>query len=109
MIYADENVWMPVVEGLRRRGWDVTTAVGEETLGYSDDEHLHYAVKRNWTILTFDDDFLSLVQTEYADLDHSGIVFVPQHGRSVGELVKRIDTTLQQHRDRDLTGEIVYA
>lgn len=40
MIYADENVWMPVADGVRRRGWDVTTAVDEETLGYTDTEHL---------------------------------------------------------------------
>lgn len=36
MIYADENVWLPVARGLRRRGWEVTTAVEEATLGYSD-------------------------------------------------------------------------
>lgn len=36
MIYADENVWQPVAEGLRRRGWEVTTVNDEGTLGYSD-------------------------------------------------------------------------
>ncbi|WP_168216259.1 hypothetical protein [Halorussus halobius] len=39
MIYADENVWQPVADGLRRRGWNVATALDEETLGYSDAEH----------------------------------------------------------------------
>ena len=32
-VYADENVWMPVVEGLRRRDWTVTAAVEEGTSG----------------------------------------------------------------------------
>jgi hypothetical protein len=40
MIYADENVWRPVMEGLRRRGWEVTSVLDEETLGDSDIEHL---------------------------------------------------------------------
>ncbi|WP_254546174.1 DUF5615 family PIN-like protein [Halomarina pelagica] len=35
-VYADENVWLPVVEGLRRRGWDVTTVYDEGTVGDSD-------------------------------------------------------------------------
>lgn len=109
MIYADENVWMPVAEGLRRRGWEVTTAVEEETLGYTDEEHLEYASQRGWTILTFDDDFLSLVEDEHADSEHPGVIFVSQHGRTIGELVKRIDSTLQRHRGRELEGAIVFA
>ena len=109
MIDADENVWVPVAEGLRRRGWEVTTAVEEETLGHTDEEHLEYAMQRGWTILTFDDDFLSLVEGGYASSNHPGVIFTSQHGRTVGELVKRIDSTLQRHRGRELTGEIVFA
>ena len=28
-IYADENVWKPVVTGLRRRGWNVSSVFEE--------------------------------------------------------------------------------
>jgi len=87
----------------------VTTAVDEDTLGYTDKEHLRYAADRNWTVLTFDDDFLSLVQTELDTLDHGGIIYAPQHGQTIGDLVKRIDSTLQQYRDQDLVNRIVYA
>lgn len=58
MIYADENVWMPVVEGLRRRGWDVTTAMDEGMLGDADAAQLSYAASHDWPLVTFDDDFL---------------------------------------------------
>ena len=109
MIYADENVWMPVVEGLRQRGWDVTSALDEGMLGRSDGEQLRYAADRNWCVLTFDDDFLSLVETTFADVDHGGLVFIEQHGRDVGELVKRIDRALHRNHGRDLSGEIVFA
>ena len=34
----------------------------EGTLGDSDREQLRYAVTNDWLLLTFDDDFLSLVE-----------------------------------------------
>lgn len=109
MIYADENVWQPVADGLRRRGWDVTTTLDENTLGYSDAEHLQYAADRGWILLTFDDDFLSLVEAKSNPPSHSGIVFISQHRKDVGEIVRRVDTALERHADRDLSGEVVYA
>ncbi len=105
MIYCDENVWMPVAEGLRRRGWDVTTANEEDTLGYTDREHLDYAEERGWTILTFDDDFLSMVEKE--DVEHAGIIYISQHGKDVGELIRRVDTVLE--KTDGLSEEVVYA
>jgi hypothetical protein len=109
VFYADENVWMPVVEGLRRRGWSVTTAMEEGTLGDADAEQLDYAASNGWPLLTFDDDFLSMVESGEFGGDHAGIVFVSQHGRDVGELVRRIDAALERNADRDLTNEIVFA
>jgi hypothetical protein len=37
------------------------------------------------------------------------VIFVSQHGTDIGELVRRIDATLEAHADRNLDGEIVYA
>ena len=56
------------------------TPVGR--LGDSDDEHLSYAVENDWLLVTFDDEFLSLVEQE--DRDHAGIVYVQQAGRDIG-------------------------
>lgn len=64
MIYADENVWIPVVEGLRRRGLEVTTAIEADTLGDPDRDQLAHAAANGWVLLTFDDDFLSLVESD---------------------------------------------
>jgi len=109
MIYADENVWLPVVEGLRRRGWSVTTARAEGTLGNPDAEQLRYATEQGWPVLTFDDDFLGLVESEGFESDHSGIVFVSQHARGVGELVRRVDDALRRNDEHELTNRVVYA
>jgi hypothetical protein len=106
-VYADENVWLPVVEGLRRRGWDVVSVLAEGTIGASDREHLEYATEHGWTVLTFDDDFLSLA--DESDIEHHGVIYVAQYGKTVGELVGRIDATLDANADRDLEGEVLYA
>jgi hypothetical protein len=42
-------------------------------------------------------------------VDHAGIVFISQYGHTVGELVGRLDSALQQHEERDISGDIVFA
>jgi predicted nuclease of predicted toxin-antitoxin system len=106
-IYADENVWKPVVTGLRRRGWDISSVFEEGTTGDSDREHIERAAANDWIVLTFDDDFLSLAAE--SAIEHAGIIYIEQYGKEVGELVQRIDATLRRNEGRDLTGEVVYA
>ena len=96
-LYCDESIWIPVADGLSRRGWSVHTARDEGTLGESDLEQLRYAVKRDWMLLTFDDDFLSLVEGE--EMEHSGIIYVRQAGRRIGDVVKVVDEHLQNRSE----------
>lgn len=99
-LYCDESIWIPVAEGLRRRGWTVRTAREEGTLGNPDREQLQYAVENGWVLATFDDDFLSLVESE--GIEHRGLIYVQQAGRQIGDVVKAIDGHLQA-RDEDDT------
>ena len=98
-LYCDESIWIPVAEGLRRRGWTVYTARQEGTLGEPDREQLAYAAERDWLLLTFDDDFLSLVEQE--KLNHAGICFIQQAGRGIGDVVKTVDAHLQKRGEFD--------
>jgi hypothetical protein len=50
-------------------------------------------------MVTFDDDFLSLV--ERFGLDHAGIVYVQQAGRDIGDVVKAIDGHLETRAEDD--------
>jgi predicted nuclease of predicted toxin-antitoxin system len=97
-LYCDESIWVPVADGLRRRGWTVHIARDEDRLGDPDTEHLAYAADNDWILVTFDDDFLSLV--ENSDFDHAGIIYVQQAGRDIGDVVKAIDEHLES-RDED--------
>jgi predicted nuclease of predicted toxin-antitoxin system len=98
-LYCDESIWIPVADGLRRRGWTVHTARDEGTLGDPDREQLRYAVENDWVLLTFDDDFLSLVEGQ--GLEHRGLIYVRQAGRQIGEVVKLVDEHLQYRSEED--------
>ena len=96
-LYCDESIWIPVADGLSRRGWSFHTARDEGTLGEPDREQLRYAVERDWMLLTFDDDFLSLVEGE--EMEHSGVIYVRQAGRRIGDVVKVVDEHLQNRSE----------
>ena len=98
-LYCDESIWIPIADGLRRRGWTVHTARDEGRLGDPDHEQLRYAVENDWILLTFDDDSLSLV--EGRGLEHAGLIYVRQAGRQIGEVVKLVDEHLQHRSESD--------
>jgi len=98
-LYCDESIWIPVADGLRRRGWTVHTARDEGRLGDPDRSQLRHAAENDWILATFDDDFLSLVEGE--GLDHAGLVYIEQSGRQIGDVVKLVDSHLDERDDDD--------
>jgi len=98
-LYCDESIWIPVADGLDRRGWTVRTTRDEEMLGTPDREQLSHALESDWILVTFDDDFLSLV--ERSDLEHAGIIYVQQAGRDIGDVVASIDSHLEDRTPDD--------
>lgn len=98
-LYCDDRIWLPVADGLRRRGWTVHTARDQNKLGEPDREQLSYAVENDWVLLTFDDDFLSLV--ERSGLEHAGIIYIQQAGRNIGDVVKTVDGHLETRSTDD--------
>jgi hypothetical protein len=52
-------------------------------------------------LLTFDDDFLALVERE--QLSHAGILYVDQTGKRIGEVVKAVDAFLDESHDSERT------
>jgi len=101
-LYCDEGIWIPVADGLRRRGWTVHTARAQGLLGASDREQLVHATENDWILVTFDDDFLSLVKRE--GISHAGIIYVQQAGKNIGTVVRAIDAHMESRsgEDRDI-------
>lgn len=86
---ADEHVKRSYVTALRGNGFEVrsATTVGA---GKTDREHLQTSRTENLTILTNDDDFVRLAQTQ----SHNGIVYYGRQDHKPGEFVtaiRRID------------------
>ena len=81
-LYCDESIWIPVADGLRRRGWTVHTARDEGTLGDPDQEQLQYAVENDW-------------------IPHERLIYVRQSGRQIGDVVKIVDEHLQNRAEDD--------
>lgn len=50
-------------------------------------------------LLTFDDDFLSLVEGE--ELEHAGLIYVRQANRKIGDVVKTVDAHLDERNEGD--------
>jgi hypothetical protein len=60
---------------------------------------LSYARDNDWLLVTFDDDFLSLVERD--TLDHAGVIYVQQADRDIGDVVKTIDKHLENRDSAD--------
>ncbi len=59
---ADENLYIPIVSGLRKRGHDVFSIIEQGDVGLSDEEIFRMAVKENRVIVTMDKHFSNMLR-----------------------------------------------
>jgi len=79
VLYANENVPLAVVEGLRRREVVITS------------EQFTYANRHRAVLVTHDDDFLRLAEAwAQAGKNYAGLVFIPKHHLAIGECIRRL-------------------
>ncbi|HKZ49399.1 MAG TPA: DUF5615 family PIN-like protein [Candidatus Nanoarchaeia archaeon] len=106
LIYCDESVDIAVVEALKRRGINATSARDEGKLGLADEEQLKFAVQKKAVILTHDPDFLRLVVKKV--LQHWGIFFAEKRKLSIGTIVRKIELFASTARADDLKNRIEF-
>jgi len=83
--HLDEHVPNAVAKGLRRFGIDVTTPRDADLLEADDRVHLEYARKSARVMVTYDADYVILHRR---NVEHAGIVYVPQRSRSIGHIIE---------------------
>lgn len=105
-IYADENVNIAIVEGLKRRGVEAWSAIDIGKLGLTDEEQLMYAFKEGATIFTHDDDFLSMVNI--SEIEHCGIIYVHQEHISIGECIRRLKAIVETIHPEEMHNRILF-
>jgi predicted nuclease of predicted toxin-antitoxin system len=59
---ADENLYIPIVTGLRERGHDVFSIIEQGEIGISDEEIFRMAAKENRVIITMDKHFSNMLR-----------------------------------------------
>lgn len=105
-IYADENVNIAIVEGLKRRGVEACSAIEINKLDLSDEEQLRYALEEMATIFTHDDDFLSMVAE--SEVEHCGIIYIHQEHLSIGECIRRLKAIAETMSPEEMHNRILF-
>ena len=85
--HLDENIDSAIVDGLRRRGIEVTTPAEAGLLEADDDAHLAFARQEKRVIVTHDQDFLRKHQQ---GISHAGIAYCHLRSRSVGDILRSL-------------------
>lgn len=85
--HLDEHMDPAIVDGLRRRGIDVTTTLDAGLGGAPDLDHLEYARQSGRVIVTDDIDFIALAASGVA---HSGIVYCRRTTHTIGQIIEHL-------------------
>lgn len=102
--YLDESVNIAVGEGLKRRGVIVISARDANNLGHSDKEQLDYAARKNFVVVTHDDDFLKMAMK----FKHKGIIYVHQQKYNVGDLIRRLKLLWDIAEQKDMLNHVEF-
>jgi len=102
--YLDEHIPLAVAEGLRHRGVEVTTLNEAEMLGAPDKEHLAFAEREDYVIVSHDDDFLRLVDEGDS---HSGLVYVPRE-QTIGEMIRGLRRLAEVFAEEKESGRVEF-
>jgi hypothetical protein len=81
-----------VVQGLRARGVDVTTAHEASMAGATDEEQVEFARDQGRILFSFNVSDFCRIHTEYSSQgkSHAGIILAPQQQYSIGEQIRRL-------------------
>jgi hypothetical protein len=110
-LYVDEDAAEhAVVQGLRARGVDLLTTAEADRFGSSDEEQLAFAIAQQRTVYTFDVGDFARLHNDYLDqeLDHTGIILIPDQRYSIGEKIKRLAKLIHSVAAEDMVNRIVF-
>ena len=109
-LYLDENITPLVAQQLRRRGFDVSSAVEVGMLGKSDEEHLEYASHNSRILLTFDTGFIPLATKWTSEGSHHYGVVISKEVKmeQIGELVRLCSRLLSQVELKNMADVVLF-
>lgn len=105
-IYADENIELSIIEGLRRRGIEVVSAIELGYIGKLDEFHIKKAFEIKAVILTHDVDFLRM--TNRSEVRHLGIIFSHSKNVSIGQCIRGVELIAKILTDKEMENHIEF-
>ena len=103
--HLDENCHRAVAEGLRRRGFDVTTTPDVALLTATDAEHAAFCKSQGRVLFTQDRDFLRM---HAADQQHPGVVYCEKDTRSIGAIIQGLVLIWEIMEPSEMAGRVEY-
>ena len=104
-LLCDEHIPYPVIEGLRRRGIDVTTVQQLDMRGALDQVILQTALEQGRVVYTNDVDFL---RHHAMGIGHSGIIYHHALDYSLGEAIRRVSIACEILSTEEMMDRVVF-
>ena len=104
-IFANENLFEPIIDYLRSRGNDVLSIRDSGLSGISDDEVYEKACKESLVIITMDKDFTRTFR--FPPERCGGIVVAKIYRRTVDETLAIFRKHFQSINEEDIKGNLV--
>ncbi|MEG3973589.1 DUF5615 family PIN-like protein [Microcoleus sp. herbarium8] len=108
-LYMDENVPLPVTEGLRRRDVDVLRVQDDGRKGTPDNIVLDRAAELQRVVFTQDDDFLAIANLRQQEaVNFAGVIYAHQQSVTVGDCVRDLEIIAKVNEPEDLANCVQY-
>ena len=104
-LFCDQNIALETVEFLRSLGHDIVSTRDVGMSRVDDAEVLHYAIREDRILLTFNADFSDL--RVFPTGSHCGIIRLRLHQQAALELHPILQEAMNQLENKDLTGRLI--
>lgn len=108
-LYMDENVPLPVTDGLRRRDVDVLTAPEDNRQGTPDPILLDRATELQRVMFTQDQDFLVEANRRQVEgVNFSGVIYAHQQNIDTGGCVRDLEIIAKVSEPEECANRVQY-
>jgi predicted nuclease of predicted toxin-antitoxin system len=108
-LYMDENVPLPITNGLRQRDVDVLRAQEDNHQNTPDTVILDRATDLQRVVFTQDEDFLAIANHRQQEEVHfSGVIYAHQQNVTFGDCIRDLEIIAKVNEPEDLVNCVQY-
>ena len=108
-LYMDENVPLPITNGLRKRDVDVLRAQEDNHQNTPDTVILDRAMDLQRVVFTQDEDFLAIAnRRQQEEVNFAGVIYAHQQKVTVGDCIRDLEIVAKVNEPEDLVNCVQY-